>query len=67
MDLGSHLPYLRIATALAPFIGALLLRVLLGRNRVTRFLISASTTWFAVNVLLAPFTDPGHLMSWLGR
>jgi hypothetical protein len=36
-----------------------------GRNRFTGFLVSAATTWLAVNVLLAPFTDLGHLHSWL--
>ena len=67
MSLDSVLPYLRLATATAPFAAAVVLRILLGRNRITRFLLSAATTWFAVNILLAPFTDLSHLGSWLQR
>ena len=66
-NIDSFLPYLRVMTAASPFAAALLLRVLIGRNRVTQFLLSAATTWFAVNVLLSPFTDPSHLGAWLLR
>jgi hypothetical protein len=59
------LPYLRVATAVVPFVAALLVRLLVGGNRVTRFLLSAATTWFAVNILLSPFTDLARLPSWL--
>jgi hypothetical protein len=59
------LPYLRVATAVIPFLAALLVRLLLGANRVTRFLLSAATTWFAVNILLSPFTDVARLPAWL--
>jgi hypothetical protein len=51
--------------AVTPFVVALALRILLGKNRVTQFLLSATTTWFAVNVLLGPFTDPSRLGDWL--
>jgi hypothetical protein len=59
------LPYLQVATALAPLAAAAIVRLAAGANRVTRILISVATTWFAVNVLLAPFTDVTHLGAWL--
>ena len=59
--------HLRLASAVAPVVLAILLRLLVGRNRFTRFLVSAATTWLSVNVLLAPFTDLGHLHTWLLR
>ena len=49
-------PYSRVAIALVPFLAALVLRLILGKNRTTRILLSISTTWFAVNILLAPFS-----------
>ena len=49
-------PHARVATAVAPFLLAIALRVLLGRNRVTRMLISLGTMWFAINVLMAPYS-----------
>jgi hypothetical protein len=49
-------PHARVATAVAPFVLAILLRFLFGSNRLTRVLLSLSTVWFAVNVLLAPFS-----------
>jgi hypothetical protein len=50
-------PYARVATAVLPFVAALLLQIVLGRNWVTRVLLSIGTTWFAVNVLMAPFSE----------
>ena len=49
-------PHARVATAVAPCVLAILLRFLLGNNRLTRVLLSLGTVWFAVNVLLAPFS-----------
>jgi hypothetical protein len=49
-------PHARVATAVAPFVLAILLRVVLGRNRLTRMLISLGTMWFAINVLMAPYS-----------
>jgi hypothetical protein len=49
-------PHARVATALLPFLGALVCRLIFGKNRVTRWLLSLSTTWFAINVLLAPYS-----------
>jgi hypothetical protein len=59
------LPYLRLATALTPLAAALIVRAAAGGNRFTRLLLSLATTWFAVNVLLAPFTDVTGLGAWL--
>jgi len=61
----SVFPFLQIATAASPFAAAAVLRLALGRNRFTEFLLSASTMWFAINLLLAPFTDPTRLGRWL--
>lgn len=49
-------PYARVATAVAPFVAALLLRIVLGKNRLTGLLISFGTMWFAINVLMAPYS-----------
>jgi hypothetical protein len=50
-------PYTRVATAVLPFVAAIVLRLILGRNQVTRVLFSVSTTWFAINVLMAPLSE----------
>ena len=50
-------PYARVVTAVLPFVGAILLRLVLGKNQVTRVLLSISTTWFAINVLMAPLSE----------
>ena len=49
-------PYARVSTAVVPFVSAILLRVVFGKNRLTRLLLSVSTTWFAINVLMAPYS-----------
>jgi hypothetical protein len=49
-------PYMRVATAIAPFVITLLMRVLLGGNALTRWMITLSTFWFAANVLMAPYS-----------
>jgi hypothetical protein len=35
----------------------MLVRLILGKNRLTQVLVSVSTTWFAINVLLAPLSQ----------
>jgi hypothetical protein len=49
-------PHARVATALAPVLLALVFRLVLGKNRFTQVLLSLSTTWFAINILLAPYS-----------
>ncbi len=49
-------PQLRVATAVTPFVVALLVRVLLGRSLFTRWLITISTMWFMANIMLAPYS-----------
>ena len=60
MSLGSLVdaisPHARVATALIPFLAALVLRLLFGKNRVTRTALSVATMWFAINVLIAPYS-----------
>ena len=50
-------PHARVATAVLPFVAAVLLRLVLGKNGVTRVLLSVSTTWFAINVMMAPLSE----------
>jgi len=49
-------PYARVATAIAPFLLAIALRLIFGKNRVTQILLSICTTWFAINILMAPYS-----------
>ncbi len=49
-------PHARVATAVAPFVAALVLRVILGKSRVTSLCVTAGTVWFVINVLLAPYS-----------
>ena len=50
-------PPARVAMAIVPFVLALLMRLLLGNNSLTRCLISLGVLWFAANVLMAPYSD----------
>jgi hypothetical protein len=50
-------PHARVVTAVLPFVVAMVLRFILGKNRVTHVLLSVSTTWFAINVLMTPFSE----------
>ena len=52
----SFSPHARVATALIPFLVALVLRLLFGKNQVTRIALSVATLWFAVNVMMAPYS-----------
>lgn len=49
-------PHARVATAILPFVLSVVLRILLGRNRVTRTLISLCTMWFVMNIIMAPYS-----------
>ena len=49
-------PYARVVTAIAPFLAAIVLRLIFGKNRVTRALLSVGTIWFAANVFMAPYS-----------
>ena len=49
-------PHARVATALIPFLVALVLRLAIGKNRLTRVALSVATMWFAINVLMAPYS-----------
>jgi hypothetical protein len=49
-------PHARVATAVLPFALAVVLRIVLGRNRLTRALVSLGTMWFVVNILMAPYS-----------
>ncbi len=67
LDHLSH--YARILTAVMPFLLAIAIRFIYGKNRVTHALLSISTLWFAINILLAPYSDGmqrdlAHVRSW---
>jgi hypothetical protein len=49
-------PHARVATAVLPFIVALAVRIVFGRNRITRVLVSLGTMWFVMNVIMAPYS-----------
>jgi hypothetical protein len=49
-------PDARVATAAVPFVVSMLLRWILGRTEFTRWAITVTTMWFAINVLLAPYS-----------
>jgi hypothetical protein len=49
-------PELRVEVAVAPVVIALLLRFILGKTQFTRWTIALGTMWFAINVLLAPYS-----------
>jgi hypothetical protein len=55
--IGQFGPYERVLTAVVPFVLAMALRFAFGSNRLTRALVSASTIWFLVNVLMTPFSE----------
>ena len=49
-------PYARVVTAIAPFLLAIVFRLIFGKNRLTRILLSVSTVWFAANIFMAPYS-----------
>ena len=49
-------PLARVAVAGSPVVAALILRLAFGKSGILRWLVTLTTMWFAVNVLLAPFT-----------
>ena len=49
-------PHARVVTAVLPFAIAIFVRLVLGNNRLTRWLISLGVMWFAANVLMAPYS-----------
>ena len=50
-------PPARVAAAVLPFVIAVLVRLLLGNNQLTRRLFLLSVLWFATNILMAPYSD----------
>ena len=49
-------PHARVVTAVLPFASAIFVRLVLGNNLLTRWLISLSVMWFAANILMAPYS-----------
>ena len=54
--LDAFTPDARVATAVAPFVIAMLARAYTGRTNLTRWLVTVSTMWFTFNVLMAPYS-----------
>ena len=50
-------PDARVVTAILPFALAIFMRLVLGNNQLTRWMISLGVLWFAANVLMAPYTS----------
>jgi hypothetical protein len=42
----------------------LVLRLIFGKNRLTRLLLSVGTMWFAANVMMAPYSQGMRLDLW---
>ena len=49
-------PHARVVTAVLPFALAIFVRLLVGNNLFSRWLISLSVLWFAANVMMAPYS-----------
>jgi NADH:ubiquinone oxidoreductase subunit K len=49
-------PHARVATAVLPVLLAVGARIVLGKNRVTNWLISGALLWFAVNLWMVLFS-----------
>jgi hypothetical protein len=49
-------PYGRVLTAFAPFLATIVSRLIFGKNRVTRMMLSISVFWFAANIFVAPYS-----------
>jgi hypothetical protein len=46
----------RVTVAVLPFLLALIVRLLFGKNRVTQTALWLATMWFAFSVIMAPFS-----------
>ena len=49
-------PYARLATAVLPFVVCVVLRFILGKNRLTGWLLTLGLVWFIMNMLMAPYS-----------
>lgn len=49
-------PHARVVTAVIPFVFAIIVRLMFGRSRTVGWLITLATMWFAVNILVAPYS-----------
>jgi len=49
-------PAARVATAVLPFVLAIMLRLTSGKSKTADWLITLATVWFATNVLMAPYS-----------
>jgi hypothetical protein len=49
-------PHARVVTAALPFALAIFVRLLVGNNLLSRWLILLSVLWFAANVMMAPYS-----------
>lgn len=50
-------PYAGAATALAPLVVSLALRLIFGKNRMTTVLLAAAGAWVAANLLMTPYSS----------
>jgi hypothetical protein len=64
-------PLGRVCMAAVPVAVALLLRLMYGRSRTTEILLTVGTSWFLVNVFIAPHSveieqELYHLLPFIG-
>jgi hypothetical protein len=57
LPLDALTPEARVEVAVVPVVIAMLLRLMLGRTQLTRWAVAVGTMWFAINVLLAPYSE----------
>jgi hypothetical protein len=48
--------HVRVTVAILPFLLALIVRLLFGKNRVTQTALWLATMWFTLTVTMAPFS-----------
>jgi hypothetical protein len=49
-------PYARVATAVTPFVVAMVARIVWGKSQLMSWLITLSIMWFLISVMLAPYS-----------
>ena len=49
-------PTARVATAVLPFVLAMMLRISTGKSKTADWLITIATVWFSTDVLMAPYS-----------
>jgi hypothetical protein len=51
-------PHARVAAAVAPFVVVMAARLVWGKSQTMSWLITLTTVWFVINVMMAPYSAP---------